>query len=81
MVGRALVIENVAVDPARQGEGIGRLLLEFAEEAARRAGIDTVVLYTHEKMTENLALYAASATRRTNGAALKPSRGSSHACS
>jgi predicted N-acetyltransferase YhbS len=58
MVGRALVIENVAVDPARQGEGIGRLLLEFAEEAARRAGIDTVALYTHEKMSENLALYA-----------------------
>lgn len=53
-----LVIENVAVDPARQGEGIGRRLLEFAEEAARRAGLGTVALYTHEKMTENLALYA-----------------------
>ena len=46
-----LVIENVAVDPARQGEGIGRRLLEFAEETARRAGIDTVALYTHEKMS------------------------------
>jgi len=53
-----LVIENVAVDPARQGEGIGRRLLEFAEETARRAGFGTVALYTHEKMTENLALYA-----------------------
>jgi ribosomal protein S18 acetylase RimI-like enzyme len=53
-----LVIENVAVDPARQGEGIGRRLLEFAEETARRAGVGTVALYTHEKMTENLALYA-----------------------
>jgi GNAT superfamily N-acetyltransferase len=53
-----LVIENVAVDPARQGEGIGRRLLEFAEETARRAGAGTVALYTHEKMTENLALYA-----------------------
>ena len=53
-----LVIENVAVDPARQGEGIGRRLLEFAEETARRAGIGTVALYTHEKMSENLALYA-----------------------
>jgi predicted N-acetyltransferase YhbS len=53
-----LVIENVAVDPARQGEGIGRRLLEFAEETARRAGIGTVALYTHEMMTENLALYA-----------------------
>ena len=52
-----LVIENVAVDPARQGNGIGRRLLEFAEETARGAGIGTVGLYTHEKMTENLALY------------------------
>ena len=53
-----LVIENVAVDPARQSEGTGRRLLEFAEQAARRAGIGTVALYTHEKMTENIALYA-----------------------
>lgn len=53
-----LVIENVAVDPARQGEGIGRRLLEFAEETARRDGIGTVALYTHEKMTENIALYS-----------------------
>jgi GNAT superfamily N-acetyltransferase len=53
-----LLIENVAVDPGRQGEGIGRRLLEFAEETARRAGIATVALYTHEKMSENLALYA-----------------------
>jgi ribosomal protein S18 acetylase RimI-like enzyme len=53
-----LTIENVAVDPARQGEGIGRRLLEFAEQAACVAGIETVALYTHEKMSENLALYA-----------------------
>jgi GNAT superfamily N-acetyltransferase len=53
-----LLIENVAVDPARQGEGIGRRLLEFAEQTARSAGIETVALYTHEKMSENLALYA-----------------------
>ena len=52
-----LVIENVAVDPDRQGEGVGRRLLEFAEETARGAGIGTVGLYTHEKMTENIALY------------------------
>jgi GNAT superfamily N-acetyltransferase len=56
--GGRLVIENVAVDPARQGEGIGRRLLEFAEQTARRAGIGTVALYTHEKMSENIALYA-----------------------
>ena len=51
-------IENVAVHPARQGEGIGRALLELAEAEARAAGEDAVHLYTHEKMTENQALYA-----------------------
>jgi len=54
----ALLIENVAVDPSRQGEGIGRALLAFAEAEAVRAGLARLVLYTHEKMSENLALYA-----------------------
>jgi GNAT superfamily N-acetyltransferase len=53
----ALLIENVAVDPGSQGEGIGGALLDFAEDRARAAGLDTVSLYTHEKMSENLALY------------------------
>jgi ribosomal protein S18 acetylase RimI-like enzyme len=53
-----LLIENVAVDPRRQGEGIGRALLGFAEDSARKAGLSTLRLYTHEMMTENLALYA-----------------------
>jgi ribosomal protein S18 acetylase RimI-like enzyme len=52
------LIDNVAVHPSRQGSGLGRTLLEHAEAAARRAGFDSVYLYTHEKMTENLALYA-----------------------
>jgi ribosomal protein S18 acetylase RimI-like enzyme len=53
-----LLIENVAVDPAHQGEGVGRALLSFAEDSARKAGLDIIRLYTHEKMSENLALYA-----------------------
>jgi ribosomal protein S18 acetylase RimI-like enzyme len=52
------VVDNVAVDPAHQGSGVGRALLEHAEEAAWRAGFDSIYLYTHEKMTENQALYA-----------------------
>ena len=52
------LIDNVAVDPAHRGKGIGKALLEFAEAEARRAGFDSIYLYTHEKMTENLALYA-----------------------
>jgi ribosomal protein S18 acetylase RimI-like enzyme len=52
-----LVIENVAVRPAHQGTGVGRALLEYAEDVARGRGFNSVRLYTHERMVENLALY------------------------
>jgi ribosomal protein S18 acetylase RimI-like enzyme len=51
------LIDNVAVDPSHQGTGVGRALLEHAERAARSAGHDSIYLYTHERMSENLALY------------------------
>jgi ribosomal protein S18 acetylase RimI-like enzyme len=64
-------IDNVVVHPSRQGEGVGRALLELGEDEARRAGFDVVHLYTHEKMTENQALYArlgyAEYDRRSSG--------------
>lgn len=53
-----LLIENVAVDPDRQGEGIGRALLAHAETCARGSDLTTLRLYTHVAMTENLRLYA-----------------------
>jgi ribosomal protein S18 acetylase RimI-like enzyme len=52
------VIENVATHPSHRGVGLGRALLELAEAEARRSGFDTVHLYTHEKMTENITLYS-----------------------
>lgn len=52
------LIYNVAVHPTRTGTGVGRALLEFAEAEARRAGFDSIYLFTHEKMTENQELYA-----------------------
>ena len=51
-------VDNVAVDPSHQGSGVGRALLEHADGAARHAGFDSIYLYTHELMTENLALYS-----------------------
>ena len=51
------VVENVAVDPAHQGAGVGRALLEHAEAAARTAGFESIHLWTHERMAANLALY------------------------
>jgi GNAT superfamily N-acetyltransferase len=53
-----LFIDNVAVEPAAQGTGVGRALLEFAEDEARRRGLSLIALSTHEKMTENQALYS-----------------------
>jgi len=52
------LIDNVAVDSSYRGKGLGRTLLEFAEAEARRAGFDSIYLYTHEKMKENIALYS-----------------------
>ena len=53
-----VTIDNVAVAPPHQGTGIGRALLKHAEDEARRAGSRSISLYTHERMSENLALYA-----------------------
>lgn len=52
-----LLLDNVAVRPERQGRGIGRTLIAFAEAEARRRGFSELRLYTHQKMTENIALY------------------------
>ncbi|MEV0592060.1 GNAT family N-acetyltransferase [Nonomuraea cavernae] len=52
-----LRVENVAVSPERQGRGVGRRLLAFAEEEARRLGLPALRLYTNAKMASNIALY------------------------
>ena len=51
------LLESVAVDPAHQGHGIGRSLIDHAEQVARDAGLSAVDLYTNAHMTENLRLY------------------------
>ena len=55
--GSALLLESVAVDPAHQGQGLGRLLIDHAERLAAEARLDAVELYTNAAMTENLTLY------------------------
>lgn len=52
-----LWIDNVAVDPARQGAGLGRALLDFAERRARDLGLTELRLLTSVKMERNIALY------------------------
>lgn len=53
-----LLLDNMAVDPSCQGEGLGRVLIDFAENEAVRRGYWEIRLYTHECMTENISLYA-----------------------
>jgi ribosomal protein S18 acetylase RimI-like enzyme len=52
-----VLLDNVAVDPSSQGRGVGRALMAFAEEEARRRGFREIRLYTHQLMHENVALY------------------------
>lgn len=61
-------LANVPVDPAGQGNGVGRALIAHVEAAARGAGFATVRLYTHAKMTENQALYPGLGYRETHRA-------------
>lgn len=61
----ALLVENVAVRPALHGRGIGRRLMAFAEEEARRLRQPAVRLYTNAKMIRNIALYEALGYART----------------
>ena len=53
-----LLIVNIAVAPAQQGQGLGRALLAHAEAVARQAGLAEMRLYTNSRFASNIALYA-----------------------
>ncbi|RIA55274.1 GNAT family N-acetyltransferase [Dichotomicrobium thermohalophilum] len=57
--GAHLHIENLAIHPAFQGQGLGTRLLRRAEDTARELGLTTLELYTNAKMSEALAFYPA----------------------
>lgn len=50
-------VDTVAVLPSHQGTGLGRMLLQFAEDEARRHGHASICLATNAKMTENQRFY------------------------
>ncbi len=60
-----LWIENVAVAPAYQGQGLGRRLLAHAEEMARTSGLRELRLLTNAAFAANIALYQGPATAST----------------
>ncbi len=53
-----LIIDQLGIDPARQGEGIGSWLLENIEQTARSEQVKVISLQTAEMMTDLLRLYA-----------------------
>jgi len=63
-----LLLENVAVDPAQQGAGVGGRLLALVEEQARLMGLPEVRLFTNAAMTENLEYYPRRGYRQTHRA-------------
>lgn len=61
----SLYIGKLAVHPAAQGQGIGRLLLARAEATARELGLSSLRLETRVELTENHRLFAAWGFRKT----------------
>jgi ribosomal protein S18 acetylase RimI-like enzyme len=52
-----LWLDNIAVEPARHGAGIGQRLMRFVLDEAMRRGRPEVRLLTNEKMARNIAIY------------------------
>jgi GNAT superfamily N-acetyltransferase len=55
--GDTLLIENVAVSPRFQRQGLGRRLLAHAEQLARDLGRPRIRLLTNQRFEENVLLY------------------------
>ena len=64
----AMLLSNVAVDPAFRGQGLGRRLIDFAEARAREAGFPLIRLYTNAAMQTNVTLYERLGYRETHRA-------------
>jgi len=62
----AMLLSNVAVDPACQGRGLGRQFIDFAEARARQAGYALIRLYTNAAMAGNVLLYQRLGYRETH---------------
>ncbi len=61
-----LWVENVAIAPAWQRQGLGRLLLHHAETEARARGDREMGLLTTERYVDNIAMYKRYGYRETH---------------
>jgi GNAT superfamily N-acetyltransferase len=57
--GDALYVGKLAVRSSRQGKGVGRRLMDAAEELARKSGLAYLELSTRIELAENHATFAA----------------------
>lgn len=53
----ALLLDNIAVRPTYQRQGLGRCLIAFAEAKANEWGYGHLDLYTNICMTDNIEMY------------------------
>jgi GNAT superfamily N-acetyltransferase len=63
--GASLYVGKLGVDPSRQGRGIGRQLMEFAETLARERGLSMMELETRIELLENHRAFAAMGYSKT----------------
>lgn len=60
-----LLIYSIAIQPEYQKQGLGRLLLAWAEQEALQAGYRTIRLYTNKKFVKNIRLYKSLGYKET----------------
>jgi GNAT superfamily N-acetyltransferase len=64
-----LLLDNIAVSPTRQGVGLGRRLIAFAEDEALRRGYREIRLYSMKRWWRISASTARSVMKRRDAAA------------
>lgn len=52
-----ILLDNVAVHPSFQGQGLGKKLMNLAETESKKLGFNEIQLYTHENMFANQTIY------------------------
>lgn len=52
-----ILIYSVAINPEYQKQGLGRRLLDWAEQQAVQAGYKSIRLYTNERFEANIVMY------------------------
>lgn len=66
-----MLLDNIAIAPEAQGQGLGRILMAEAEALTRAAGYDEIRLYTNAIMTRNIEIYARAGYVETHRAVEK----------